>query len=64
MTHRFKHGDRVTWSTPEGRMVGKIAKRLTHTTYVRGHKVAATPGDVQYLVKSDRSDKSATHKPG
>jgi Hypervirulence associated proteins TUDOR domain len=58
MTQRFNHGHRVTWITPEGRTLGRIAKRLTRTTYIRGDK-AATPDDPEYIVKYGRHRKSA-----
>jgi len=58
MTQRFKHGDRGSWLTPEGRTLGRIAKRLTRATYIRGDKTAA-PDEPKYAVKHDRHRKSA-----
>ncbi|HEX8390731.1 MAG TPA: DUF2945 domain-containing protein [Longimicrobium sp.] len=40
-----------------------MEKKLTHETHVKGHKVAATPEEPEFLVKSDRSGKEAAHKP-
>jgi hypothetical protein len=46
-----------------GKTTGRVEKKLTHETHVKGHKVAATPEEPEFLVKSDRSGKEAAHKP-
>jgi hypothetical protein len=53
MTQRFNHGHRVSWITPEGRTIGRVAKRLTRATYIRGDK-AAKPDKPENVVKYDR----------
>jgi hypothetical protein len=60
MNQRFRYGDRVGWSTTQGRTTGRVAKRLTHSTYVRGHKVRAAPGHPKYLMFTDRTDRRLT----
>ena len=62
MATSFQHGDRVKWNTPQGETSGKVLKRLTKSTHVREHKVAATPNSPEYLVQSDRSGKKAARK--
>jgi hypothetical protein len=63
MNQRFRYGDRVGWSTTHGRTTGRVAKRLTHSTYVRGDKVRVKPGHPEYLLTSERTGKKAVHKP-
>jgi hypothetical protein len=62
MATKFEHGDHVKWNTPQGEITGKVLKRLTKSTYIRAHKVAATPNNPEYVVQSDRSGKRAAHK--
>ena len=59
----FKRGDKVEWGTPQGPTKGTVEKKLTSATQVQGHKVAASPDNPEYLVKSDKSGKEAAHKP-
>ena len=54
MSKTFKYTDRAKWNTPQRKTLGRIAKRLTKSTYVRGHKVNATPEKPHYLVRSHR----------
>ena len=63
MSKEFKKGDHVAWDTPQGETHGTVERRLTSETHVKGHKVAATREEPQYLVKSDKSGKEAAHKP-
>ena len=66
---KFKQGDRVEWSTPQGRTRGKVVKKLTTTTTVsneksqKGTEVEATADDPRYLVESEKTGKHAAHKP-
>ena len=64
MSKQFKKGDPVAWDTPQGETHGKVERKLTSRTHVKGHTVAASPDDPQYLVRSDKSGKEAAHKPG
>ena len=63
MAKKFKRGDRVSWNTSQGRTTGRIKKRLTSAIRVKGHRVAASPENPEYLVESDRSGAQAAHKP-
>jgi hypothetical protein len=38
-------------------------KKLTSETQIKGHKVAASKDNPEYLVRSDKSGKEAAHKP-
>jgi hypothetical protein len=60
----FKKGDKVAWDSSGGRITGRVEKKVTGTTRVKGHVAKASKSDPQYLVKSDKSGKKAVHKPG
>jgi hypothetical protein len=62
MSKKLKKGDRVSWNTAQGKTVGRVAKRLTKSTYIRGHKVKASLDTPQYLVESAKTGKSAAHR--
>jgi len=63
MTKTLKKGDKVSWDSSGGHSVGKVVRKVTSTTHIKGHKVAATNDDPQYIVESDKSGKRAAHKP-
>ncbi len=62
MSDDFKAGDKVTWSSHGGTAHGKVVKKLTEETSIKGHKAAASKDDPQYLVETDEG-KQAAHKP-
>lgn len=63
MDQVFKQGDKVSWSTPQGKTVGKVVKKLTSRTEIKGHTVAASEENPQYLVESEKTGSQAAHKP-
>ncbi len=63
MTEEFKKGDKVKWNTSQGETTGEVEKKLTSSTDIKGHHVAASKDNPEYLVKSDKSKKEAAHKP-
>ncbi len=63
MTKTLKRGDKVSWGSSGGHSVGKVVKKQTTPTQIKGHKVAASDDNPQYIVKSDTSGKIAAHKP-
>jgi hypothetical protein len=63
MTKEFKTGDRVEWDSSGGHSVGRVVKKQTSPTRIKSHKVAASPDNPEYIVKSDKSGKVAAHKP-
>ncbi len=63
MAEELKKGDAVEWHAPQGTIEGKVEKKLTAPIDVKGHHVAASKDDPQYLVKSDRTGAEAAHKP-
>jgi hypothetical protein len=63
MSKEFKKGDRVAWNTLQGETHGTVARKLTRETHIDGHRVAASPENPEYLVKSEKSGKEAAHRP-
>jgi plastocyanin len=59
---KVKAGDRVTWRSHGGTAEGKVVKRVTDRTEVKGHTVAASKDDPQFIVETDEG-KRAAHKP-
>jgi hypothetical protein len=64
MVNNLKKGDKVEWNTSQGKTQGKVVKEQTSETHIKGHKVAASKDDQQYIVQSNKSGKQAAHKPG
>ena len=64
MAKSFKPGDRVEWNTSQGETTGRVEKKLTSPTDIKGHHVAASPDNPEYLVESEKSGGKAAHKPG
>ncbi|WP_287129612.1 DUF2945 domain-containing protein [Candidatus Cyanaurora vandensis] len=63
MTEQFKVGDHVEWHSSGGTSTGKIKEKLTSATQIKGHYVAASEEEPQFLVVSDKSGAEAAHKP-
>lgn len=63
MTKELKPGDKVAWNTSQGETQGEVVKKQTSETQIKGHKVAASKEDPQYVVKSDKTGAKAAHKP-
>ncbi|XYJ10052.1 DUF2945 domain-containing protein [Telluria sp. B2] len=63
MTQEFKAGDKVTWESSQGTVHGTVKKKLTSHTTIKGHEVAASPENPEYLVVSDKTGAEAAHKP-
>jgi len=62
MTSEFKAGDKVEWHSPQGTVQGKVKKKLTSHTAIKGHEVAASKEHPEYLVVSDKTGAEAAHK--
>jgi hypothetical protein len=63
MAKSLKAGDKVSWDSSGGHSTGKVVKKQTSPTQIKGHKVAASKDNPEYIVKSDKSGKIAAHKP-
>ena len=62
-TKDLKVGDKVSWNSTQGKVIGSVKKKLVSPTDIKTHHVAASPDNPQLLVKSDGSGKVAAHKP-
>ena len=63
MTKELKPGDKVAWNTAQGETEGVVVRKQTSETEIKGHKVAASEEEPQYIVKSDKTGAEAAHKP-
>ena len=63
MTKQLKKDDAVEWETSQGTTHGTVEKKLTKPMKIKGHEVAASKDNPEYLVVSDKSGKKAAHKP-
>ena len=61
MTKQLKAGDEVSWKSHGGTAEGKVVRKLTKPTQIKGHKVAASKDNPEFLVKTDEG-KEAAHK--
>lgn len=62
MSDKFRPGDAVEWNSHGGIAKGKVKKKLTSRTTIKGHQVAAAPDNPEYLVETDAGGQAA-HKP-
>ena len=62
MAKDLKPGDKVGWDSSGGHSTGKVLKRQTTPTQIKGHKVAASKDDPQFIVRSEKSGNTAAHK--
>ena len=63
MSDELKKGDAVVWKSSQGEVEGKVVRKATRATKIKGHAVKATPDDPQYIVESDKTGAQAAHKP-
>lgn len=63
MADELSKGDQVEWETSQGTTEGRVGKKLTAPAMIKGHKVAASKDDPQYIVQSDKTGAKAAHKP-
>ena len=61
MTKTLKAGDKVSWNSHGGEAHGKVVKKVTSPMTIKGHKVAASKDNPEYLVETD-DGKRAAHK--
>lgn len=58
----FKPGEKVSWNSPGGHAHGTVKNKQTSETRIKGHKVAASPEEPQYIVETAKGAMAA-HKP-
>ena len=62
MAKELHKGDTVSWSSHGGTAHGQVVKKVTAPMTIKGHKVAASKENPEYLVETD-DGKQAAHKP-
>ncbi|WP_329459577.1 DUF2945 domain-containing protein [Streptomyces sp. NBC_01497] len=61
---KLRKGDKVSWKSHGSEAVGEVERKVTQRGRAAGREVDASPGDPQYQVRSEKSGRSAVHKPG
>lgn len=59
----FKIGDHVRWNSEAGIVRGTILKKVTTDTVFKGYTHHASKEQPQYIIKSDKTEHLAIHKP-
>lgn len=60
---RLAVGTPVQWNTPQGPTTGRVTRQVKGTARAGGHVAKATPEEPQVEVRSDKSGKTAIHRP-
>ena len=63
MADEFHKGDHVTWNSHGSTAEGSVERRITTDTEASGRTVRASEDDPQYEVRSDKSGRTAVHRP-
>ncbi|WP_422924010.1 DUF2945 domain-containing protein [Singulisphaera sp. PoT] len=63
MAKSLKAGDRVEWTSSQGEVTGRVKKKLVKPTDIKGHHVAASTENPEYIVESEKTGAEAAHKP-
>ena len=63
MSGEPKKGDHVTWSSHGNEVEGTVERKITSDTEASGRTVRAGKDDPQYEVRSDKTGKTAVHRP-
>jgi len=53
----------VSWDSSGGKVKGKVVRKLTCETKIKGHTAKAAKDNPQYLVESSKTGPKAAHKP-
>jgi hypothetical protein len=56
-------GDKIRWNTSKGETQGKVVRRLTSKTKIKGHTAKPDADHPRYLVQSEKTGARAAHKP-
>jgi Hypervirulence associated proteins TUDOR domain len=59
----FKPGDHMEWNSEAGRVRGIIAKKLVSDVRFKRYIHHASKDEPEYLIKSDKTDHIAVHRP-
>ncbi|MDJ1114764.1 DUF2945 domain-containing protein [Microbacterium dauci] len=55
-------GDRVSWSTSQGRTRGKVVEERTRDFQFEGQRFTASADEPAYIVESEKTGARAAHK--
>src|SRR5262249_24038152 len=58
-----RRGDHVEWTPSQGATRGVVTRKVVRPAKAAGHTAKASAAEPQFEVKSDKSGKSAIHKP-
>jgi hypothetical protein len=61
MADELRKGDKVKWKSHGGEAHGTVERKQTSRTTIKGHTVAASPENPQFIVKTAEGKKAA-HK--
>ena len=61
MADEPKSGEAVSWKSHAGEAHGKVVKKITAPMEIKGHHVAASKDNPEFLVETDEG-KRAAHK--
>lgn len=61
MTKAPKSGDAVSWKSHGGEAHGNVVKKITKPTQIKGHKVAVSKDNPEFIVET-KDGKRAAHK--
>ena len=61
MAKTLESGDAVSWKSHGGEAHGKVVEKITQPTKIKGHKVAASKDNPEYIVETNEG-KLAAHK--
>jgi hypothetical protein len=64
MADDLHKGDHVSWQSHGTTTEGTVQRKITKETEASGRTVKASKDEPQYEVESDKSGKTAVHKPG
>jgi hypothetical protein len=56
-----KSGDHVSWKSHSGTAKGEVVKKITSPTRIKGHRVAASIDNPEFIVEIEEG-KRAAHK--
>jgi hypothetical protein len=63
MPKTFRVGDTVEFKGPQGKVRGKVKKKLTESTKIKGRTVDASEERPRFLVVSDETGEEVAHEP-
>lgn len=61
-TKNLKAGQQVSWNTSQGETTGKVVRKATRPLKVKSFKIAASKDAPRYIVRSEKTGKTAAHK--